>query len=211
MIKRKYLIIAFLAFCLTATLFITIATSEKKETPWTPISELQERVDSLNASLIELQNRVNTIEEEANQVKTIRFFEPNETFTNQYNVWIEAAHFTWIPQNNTNNAILSISCYFEYKTDVEEEYDIMGSVRILCNDRRTGEELHFYGFTSWTQSPLWNVPSIPILAMLEGLPVNAASYTLVFEIQPQKFSTPEIYVRNINIILTVADGLPAES
>jgi len=62
-LKRKYLIIGFLAFCLTTTLFIGIATSGKKENPlWATISELQTKVDSLNASLLELQDRIGELE-----------------------------------------------------------------------------------------------------------------------------------------------------
>ena len=38
------------------------------------------------ALLLELQDRVSTIEDKSDQVKWIRFFEPNETFTNQYRV-----------------------------------------------------------------------------------------------------------------------------
>lgn len=62
MIKKRYVIIPLLAFCLTATLFIAAATSGKKENPWDIISELQSKVDSLNASLIELEERVSALE-----------------------------------------------------------------------------------------------------------------------------------------------------
>jgi len=63
MIKKRYVVISFLAFCLTATLFIGLATSGKKPNPvWTAIYELQTKVDTLNASNLDLLNRVEMLE-----------------------------------------------------------------------------------------------------------------------------------------------------
>ncbi len=63
MLKKRYMVVGILAFCLTTTLFIGIATSGKKEDPlWTTISELQADVDSLNATIAEQEARISELE-----------------------------------------------------------------------------------------------------------------------------------------------------
>ena len=58
MLKKKFILLGFLSFCLVASLFVGVVTSPKKENPyWKAIHELQSKVDSLNSSLVELQDR----------------------------------------------------------------------------------------------------------------------------------------------------------
>ena len=225
MLKRKHLVLGFFVSCLAITLLIGATSSSAPYDAWHDVNDdgiidlfdvvaLAARFGTTGtpinktAVLLDLQDRVNSIEERLDQTKTIRFFEPSETFTEFYNVWVEATRFIWIPQNKTNNAILSIFCYFEYKSEMVDMVDLR--VRILCNNNRTGE-LTFVNHPSWTQSPVWVVPCMYESGELEGFSANAESHTLVFEISSQDAQYPEMYVTNINIVITVADGLPASN
>ena len=171
---------------------------------WTAISGFESKVDSLNVSLTELQERVSTIEAEANQVKTIRFYEPSETIVPPPSgSFKDVATFVWTPNNNTNNAILSIRCYFQYRSDPSS-----GGLRyrILINDEIVMSfDWLFSSEYKWA----------PIIADFDSwggdkqvtyLP-NQNNYTIKVQFACETTG----YVKDINVIITVADGLPASN
>lgn len=61
--------------------------------------------------LLDLQNRVNALEEKQDYVKTMILYNSSETMNNETD-WKDALVFVWIPRNDTNNAILSGFFYF---------------------------------------------------------------------------------------------------
>jgi len=156
---------------------------------WQAIYELQTRVDELNATAIELQTQVNSIEEKQNQVRWIRFYEPDETMIDQY-VWKDVAVFVWAPGNATNNAIIDGRCYFRYLTPTHGM-----AFRILVN-----------GFDVCSTTPPDRTEYQQTVAYLfYGLPEpNQSTYTITFQCR----SVGPSYVKDINVLIEVMDGLP---
>jgi hypothetical protein len=222
MVKRDLVIVVLCTFCLTATLFETILTNstiaQRTYDPWIDTNDdgridIKDLViivkhfgtvgDGINktALLLDLQNRVGSLEERLNSVKTIRFYTPNETMTDDYS-WKDAAIFVWTPQNATNNAIIQGATYFQYLTPDSAYYQIV--FRILINDFEV--QLHsvsnytieyqqtiLYGFGSWTA---------------DMVKPNQSTYTIKFQIKCViKYPGPS-YIKDINILLQVMDGLP---
>jgi len=179
--------------CLVGTMFNVMAT-DTGGNPW----------DKVRAIINELQDRVSTIEEEANQVKTIRFYEPSETIVPPPSTdFKDGANFVWAPDNSTNNAILSIRCYFRYWSEPSS-----GGIRyrILINDETVMSYTWLHSSTyKWTpifmDSDSFENPSV------HPLYPNQDSYTVKFQAGCETTG----YVRDINVILTVVDGLPAKS
>lgn len=197
---------------------------EKDEDLWKAISELQSKVDSLNdtltsrieeleGSLVELHNKIDLVEEKSNQTRTIRFYDPNEHFWNQYE-WATLASFTWIPENVTDNSILSVTYFFEYNASInistEEVY-----FNIMINGWSYPEPFYIsynhipvpHGYT-WSPVLTLEYLAQTIMCVPYGVKPNAPSYELEFRINVA-YGYMNIWVRNINIIITVIDGLPA--
>jgi hypothetical protein len=163
------------------------------------------------ALLLELQSRVETLEARMGQSKTIRFFEPNETFTDGPDT--VAATFVWTPVNSSNNAILGGVVYFEWMAFLHEGHTY-ASLGFGLNVN--GFELRGWGNRiQWGNQPnyIW-IPELPIEISWEanfvryGLTPNQPSYTLTFHVGT---GGADMYVRNINLILFVIDGLPAST
>jgi len=165
---------------------------------WNAITDLRTKANSLNASFIELQSRLDSIEEKQNQVRWIRFYEPDETMNNQQ-TWKDGAVFIWTPNNSTNNAILSIYCYFQYRT--ENPPGVFG--RIILNDEFYWDAtIGFYNSTSYT----WSPTTAPYGTVKRGYP-NQANYTIKF-IFVSSATGNNVYVKDINMLIEVMDGLP---
>ena len=208
MIKKRYVVIPLLAFCLTATLFIATVTSGKKENPWDVISKLQTKVDNLNTSLLELQERVSTIEAEANQVKTIRLYFPSEyVVVSEEPVYETVFSFEWTPTDSANNAILMMAVYAEVNLTIDSTHDyayLYWQTNFTGNLPLANEYTAGSGFTSYEDFE-YTWTDTCFSHSFVYVPPNQPNYTFDF----QMYCLYGIaHVRNVNIILTVADGLP---
>jgi len=173
------------------------------------VSELQSKVNSLNTSLVELQTKVVSIEENldnlaAESPRTIRFLSTAE-LQPAPNFGLRIG-FSWYPQNATDNALLSVAFYMEYKGPSLS----LLSTQIKIYDSSGG---------SWTSEALgfrcsedykWTDIQVP-LNVLDYLhaqfPIKPNQDEYSFYVQVSGDSTQ--FIRNINVILTVVDGLPA--
>jgi len=187
-----------------------VLVTNKYGTTGTPINktelllELQIKINSLNASLSELQSKVNALEEKSNHVKTIRFYEPNETMVNDPYTWNTSAVFTWIPNNPDNNAIVSCILFFEVKYGGEEGWKTQAYYELEINGYSWQWKHNEYP-RGYFLSPIHDVPINEfnyLNGFTRGFQPNQPSYTIVFRI-----NYGPIWVRNIHVILTVIDGL----
>jgi len=151
--------------------------------------------------LLELLDRVDSNEAKLDQVKWIRFYEPNETIIPPPSVeFTDAAVFVWTPSNSTNNAILSIRCYFKYRSEPSS-----GGLRyrIVINGENTITYawLHTVNY-KWAPMVLdWDWGGGNRVMLLP----NQSNYTITF----QSACETTGYVKDINILIEVMDGLPA--
>lgn len=205
MLRKKQVVvvvsIAIVSF-LVGTMFnvVTGAGGSPWDMVWSAITELQSEVDIVNASVLQLQEEINNVVEKANQVKTIRFCEPAETINDDPG-YETAASFTWIPNNATDNAILSIYCYFEYILE-----DSSCTFRILINDRFSGGVTGFVYSSTYRWSALYS--NRDFWDQKDMIPVNQESYTIEFEFN---IAESPAHIRNVNIIIEVLDGLPSNT
>jgi len=186
--SRKKLLTSAIGIVIMASLVGTsIATDGRSpfELIWQAIHDLQARVTSLEES-------TNT----QSKIKAIRFYEPDETMNDQQ-TYVDGAVFVWTPNNGTDNAILSINCYFQYRC---ESY---WGFRIAVNNEDT---MRF----SYDSSSVYTWSKIVVYPMHYvdfSISPNQNSYTLKFQLESFSNEFP-VYVKDINIIITVADGLP---
>ena len=154
--------------------------------------------------LLELQSDVASIEEKLSQVKWIRFYKPNETMNNQQ-TYKDAAVFVWTPNNSINNAILSIRCYFQYRAEPANSLQW----RIDVNGDTHSGVGWLYG-TDYTWSPIYPDYYLETLESAFDVKIypNQNNYTLKFQFASENIGK-ESYVKDINLLLQVADGLPA--
>jgi len=171
-----------------------------------------------------------------NQIEIIRFNEPSEKNITGFYLWLnDVATFVWTPKNPTSNSILALYCYFEYRCDNPEEYvwDWEGAfwwmlqLGMIANDCSFGDfgeisrtassqaEWEEKYSTEWKQICL--VANIGILSGTADsvtevwITPNQNNYTLklgAFHSDRASSSTPT-FVRNINVIIEVIDGLPS--
>ena len=129
----------------------------------------------------------------------IKFFEPKEKLNDDQYTFKDAAIFTWTPENSTDNAILSISCCFQYHCGGEGL-----RFRIAINEATTST---IGGLTSihYTSSHVY--ADHDFNERIKTFP-NQGNYTIKFQFAPQS-SSDEAYVKGISIFLEVADGMPA--
>jgi len=148
-------------------------------------------------AIFDLQARVTALEENAGtniKVKTIRLVESTESIVSEPDVLVDIAIFTWVPMNKTNNAVLSIASYAECKGS--QEYVHVG-LRVLV-----GNEEAIWAFHTLQTEYQWS--PVFVSSIRTGEP-NQSSY----EIRVQSIlHEGTAYFRNINVIMTVADGLP---
>ena len=211
---RKEILIVLATFCLTATLFSIIPVGSqgvREYDPWYDIND-DGKIDlkdyfgvglkygtygtAINKTqmLLDLQNRVKTLEEKEDSVKTIRIYTPNETMNNVTD-WKDALVFVWNPRNATNNAILSGVLYF-----CQFSPPSGFTMRVLINENivvSTG----VYGIAEYKQTYLH------VISTTYTIMPNQNSYTVKFQIYADH-SGDQIYVKDINILLEVMDGLP---
>jgi hypothetical protein len=211
---RKDVIFAVLAtFCLTTILFTVIPVgSYGIYDPWIDFND-DGKIDVKDVALVasnygskgtpinktelllDLQNRVSALEEKQDYVKTIRFYEPNETMQNNGTYYKNAAVFYWNPQNASNNAILGGYCYFKYlataQTPLYWHLKINGTD--ACWEAEYGQE-----YEQSVIYPFWYGWS------RYGIKPNQDTYRIEFNIA----STVPTYVKDINVLLEVMDGLP---
>jgi len=196
-------------------IFDVVDVATRYGTTGTPINK--------TALLLELQSSVDSIEERLSQVKSIRYYEASETFVEGKDNWGDAATFTWTPENPTNNAILSAVLYLEWMGGVElEQHNCYGRWHV---------EVLIDGVSVWlapvaapqgNQTEYVETPSMTIRMSYDfwgatwGPAVNIESHTITVRVGGLYISTSctpsdiyiNLYVRNINLILTVVDGLP---
>jgi len=129
-----------------------------------------------------------------NLSQAIRFYEPSETM-NQETAWKNATIFVWTPKNSTNNAILSIHWYFEFRCT-----NILGGIysRIVVNGE-PGQSTALMVSTTYQWSHIYSVEDRLILP-------NQNSHTIAFQFKCEHQNLA-VLVRNINIIIIVNDGL----
>jgi hypothetical protein len=153
--------------------------------------------------LLDLQAKVNGLEAKSNETKMVRFYTPNETYANATK-WFTAAVFTWIPDNPTNNAIISCTLFFEYKAEVSGAY---GSCDVEINGYHWGWN-HQWGSNDYQYSVSHSIPLTKFNVnngWTEGVQPNGPYYNIVFRTYAAWNNN---FVKNIHVILTVMDGLP---
>jgi len=134
----------------------------------------------------------------------IRFEEPGEVEVPVYPDNVTVAQFNWFPQDSSNNALFSITPYLQYRNE-------SGAAEItlwvkLCdyngNVWTAAVDFDCYEEWRWTAEPI-----IRMLVMPEersGFPINQPSYNFTVEAYAS-FNTA--YVRNVNLVIVVADGM----
>jgi hypothetical protein len=142
--------------------------------------------------ILDLQNRIKALEEKRDYVKTIRIYTPNETMNNE-TVWKDALVFVWNPRNATNNAILEGFYYFRYTSSQYFRFQVLINENIMDN-------------TGIYQSEGYEQTGIYVLNVHMGGMANQNSYSIKFQISAT--SSVSTYVKGINILLEVMDGLP---
>jgi len=151
-------------------------------------TELLSRIDSLNSSLQQSSSQI------------IRIHEPNEVSVNSSD-WKTVATLTWIPKNSSNGLILSAHGWCEAKAD--------GTPWIQFTIFINGEQPD--GFTSITGRSYYQYTDIhyweSCTSCVYGFPISS-NYTIEYKVRTQPY--PHLFfVKNINIIVHVADGVPA--
>lgn len=201
MVKRKQVLtmvsIAVISFLLGTMFNMNFIAIGGSSSPW----------DRVWTAIAELQNEVNSINEKLNQTKEIRFVDPTEHIQSEH-VWKDIANFTWLPSNETNNAILSAAFYFEYKHKPPAPgYPTDAFLKVYIEDIEVYDVLHYIWNEDYKWSTVYVLPS-PLNTHAELASPNQASYTITVRLD---VSQGTAFLRNINIILTVADGLPASN
>jgi hypothetical protein len=133
-----------------------------------------------------------SVYEQLSYSRTIRFYSPNETANNDPN-FIDAAVFVWTPNNKTNNAILSLCCYFQYNVSIYFQV-VVNNETVLNN-----ADLH----EGYNWSMIYPLPTNPYRTH-----PNQEMYTIVFQICRTGYGFPS-QVKDINIVIEAVDGMPS--
>ncbi len=139
---------------------------------------------------------------EAYNAKILRFYNPNETM-NDSEDYINAAFFRWTPKNATNNAVLAVHCYFKFRSAIVGK-PIGWNLRVSGSLAFSGGSVS--GGTVYQQTILYT--SDPQSFTLTP---NQNVYDIEFAFASPNPSSGELYVKEINVLLEVMDGLPPES
>jgi len=212
----RFITVTFTVLLVTSLTFIGVTAQTRPYDPWADLDDdgdidIYDIVDiagrygttgtPINKTelLLELLNRVDSNEARLEQTKWIRFYEPNETSHNVPDVWKDAATFVWTPNNPTNNAIVTVCCYFQHRCEGEGE----GLICKMMINNETCRSFIFPPSINYTQTRVrvnW--------AHAESYAYpNCENYTIKFQLQPW-YSPTIAYVKGINIIIEVMDGLP---
>ena len=187
------------------------------------ILELQSRITSLSALLMQLQDRVYTLKGE--EVKTIRFSFPVETVLEipvydplKWTEWANISEiFTWIPVNTSYSAVISVYWWFDYKANITipegtPEHCLNVGLNFTFNDTHAlsnfllwSDQVQFDTF--YKQSGV--IPSDYASGGALLPKTNCTQYNFQFKIQGYAHTQSfKAYVRNLNAIVIVVDGLP---
>ena len=130
--------------------------------------------------------------------KTIRFCKAEEM---SIDYLLETVNFTWKPDDASNNAILDAAVYFQYYTPNNTYIDFILTIdgqASIHNGHLTAGSYMWVGVQVSTEQ----VISIP---NLENHTIKALFLNNAFAGIPS--NTVSAYVKNLNIILEVIDGL----
>lgn len=133
--------------------------------------------------------------------RRIRFQEPKMTLSDESATFKTAAVFEWTPLNSSDNAITSIACYFMYRCEGRGF-----KFRLVVNGNYTSV-IEVSSSDAWALSYVYR--DIDFADRIRVFP-NQSSYTIEFQFAFQG-SSGISYVKDINIVLDVIDGLPALS
>lgn len=133
--------------------------------------------------------------------RRIRFQESKVTANDEGSMFKTAAVFEWIPLNSKGNAIILIACYFRYRCEGEGF-----RFRMSINGAVTSP-IKVLGSNTWTSSHVYTNSSFH--GEIKTFP-NQSSYTIEFQFAPQG-SSCTAYVKDINVLLEVVEGMPAVS
>jgi hypothetical protein len=206
LVKRQVIImvsIALISF-LAGTLFSMSTTglgimSNPFQNQLNGTTKLQAEIDSLNASLIELQGKMKSA------LQIIRFQSPNEIFipseSTDYTRYhtIAVANFTWTPKNGLSNAVLSAYFWAEFKSLTDMGVGI--ERRLTINGVQSDLTLPTYGNSVGNSS--YRVSQFQ--SWMSNMLYPSSSYAIQYRITVAY--ADQVYVRNINVILVVVDGL----
>ena len=133
--------------------------------------------------------------------KRIRFHEPTETTNSNQYEFKNAMTFDWTPDDTSNNAILSIICYFQYRSTCEEF-----RFKLLINEETSCSFIGGSNSPNYTWSQVFKIREFG----LDGIKTspNQDIYNITFQFKPQ-YSSCTASVKDINIFLEVVDGMPA--
>ena len=171
----------------------------------TSILELQTRIDSLNASLTNLESLVAAISGAPSQhFKTIRFADPTERTLQTIGEYVDFVEFTWTPNDRTNNAILDGTFIFDFK---------YGGLPPPPSRVRASIYMHVNG-KLWDGHIIyalehWQIFQFSCLGG-DNLP-EPNRETHVINLRYHLLDDEPVALRNISIITTVIDGLPASN
>ena len=166
---------------------------------WTAISELQTRMDA--------------IEQKVDQPRIERFVEPSESIVDS-ETWKVLASFTLTPNDSTNNVVLRVAAYMQYKASEvtpPEIWQFYWRAHVTTQDGSGTFSCTVGGITpiyrEEQKAYTWAIAQSESGVKL-GHP-NQASYTIKFEASADTGRI--VYLRNINIIVMLADGMPASN
>jgi len=138
-----------------------------------------------------------------NQTAWIRFYEADET-THTDSDFVNASTFVWTPKNSTNNAILSIYFYMQHAY-ISSTGGGDALTRILVNGEvQETIPAAYYGST-YEDDYKWSWVSTTV----GKISPNQNNYTINLQIACSfRFpTTMTAYVKDINIIIQVIDGM----
>jgi opacity protein-like surface antigen len=139
---------------------------------------------------------------EAYDARLVRFYNPNETMVNSEDYKV-ASTFLWIPKNATNNAVLAVHCYFKFRSS-PTSYNIGWNLKVNESYAFTGSSVS--GDTAYKQTTIFTTDPQSFTLM-----PNQNAYTITFAFASPSAIAGELYVKDINVLLEVIDGLPPEN
>ena len=138
------------------------------------------------------------------QPQRIRFHESKETVNDNSHEFKDAAVFIWSPNNSADNAILSIRCHFQYCCGGKGL-----RFRVTVNDATVMSSNGWLTSANYTSSLIYTGSNSSSGDGMRTFP-NQSDYTIKFQFEPHS-SEDIAYVKDINVYIEVADGMPALS
>jgi hypothetical protein len=197
MITRKNLVAILLAFCISSIVFVALPIRSQTTPVYDPWADVSGPIAGQPDGVINMRDiayEITLFNTHGNPIdrslNTIKFFEPNETYAP--NVRYDepcVANFTWIPENSTNNAILGMWIYFEYKGDAE--FDLYNGSSMINGSPITVNS------SDYLQYPV--ISCTPYISIAP----NQSSYDFVIFVEG---GIGSLYIRNIHLIVQAVDG-----